>query len=217
MTNLTPGREHKLSRKSKEESLLTRQHIVLAALKEFEKRGVAYTTLDHIAESAGVSRGAIYWHFTNKTALFNEIWNQDNFKAENLKEKYQVIYPGQPLNVMKCILIDLLQATQLNPLRKSLMEISFHKNEICGGMLPIHETRKRLELDGFEIIEQALKDCIHHGELPLEIETKFASILLQSCINGILETWLLMPERFDLVKSSPALANNLISMLKSIR
>jgi len=206
-----------LSRKSKEESLLTRQHIVLAALKEFEKRGVAYTTLDHIAESAGVSRGAIYWHFTNKTALFNEIWNQDNFKAENLKEKYQVIYPGQPLNVMKCILIDLLQATQLNPLRKSLMEISFHKNEICGGMLPIHETRKRLELDGFEIIEQALKDCIHHGELPLEIETKFASILLQSCINGILETWLLMPERFDLVKSSPALANNLISMLKSIR
>ncbi len=206
-----------MGRKNKEESLLTRQHIILAALKEFEKRGVAYTTLDHIAKSAGVSRGAIYWHFTNKTALFNEIWNQDNFKTENLKEKYQVLYPGQPLKVMQCILTDLLQATQLNPLRKSLMEITFHKNEISGGMIPLHETRKRLELDGFGIIEQALNDCIHHGELPLEIETKFASILLQSCINGIMETWLLMPERFDLVKSSPALADNLISMLKSIR
>ncbi len=206
-----------MSRKSKEESLLTRQHIILAALKEFEKRGVAYTTLSNIAKSAGVSRGAIYWHFTNKAALFNEIWDQNDFKTKKLKQKYQGLHPGQPLKIMKCLVIDQLQATQLNPLRKSLMEISFHKNDICDGMIPIHETRKKLGLDGFELIEQALHECVHHGELPLEIETKLASILLQSCISGIIETWLLMPDRFDLVKSAPALADNLIGMLKSVR
>jgi len=205
-----------LSKKNKHDSALTREHIILAALTEFKKRGVAYTTLNHIAEAAGVSRGAIYWHFANKTALFNEIWSQDSFKTDSLKKKYQMLFPEQPLRVIHCILVDMLQATQLNPLRKSLMEISFHKNEINDGMIPIQETRKRLELDGFEIIEQALNDCIHHGELPPDIQTKFASILLQSCINGIMETWLLMPGCFDLVKSSPALADILISMLKSI-
>ena len=57
-------------RKTKAEAELTRQQILDAALKVFHQRGVTRTTLDQIAKAAGVTRGAVYWHFANKAELF---------------------------------------------------------------------------------------------------------------------------------------------------
>ena len=37
----------------------------------FVEQGVSRTTLQHIATAAGVTRGAIYWHFDDKGAMFN--------------------------------------------------------------------------------------------------------------------------------------------------
>jgi TetR/AcrR family acrAB operon transcriptional repressor len=63
-------------RRTKQESEQTRQRILRAARREFVRRGVARTTLGHIATTAGVTRGAIYWHFADKTALFHAMREQ---------------------------------------------------------------------------------------------------------------------------------------------
>jgi TetR/AcrR family acrAB operon transcriptional repressor len=63
-------------RRTKQESERTRQQILRAARREFVRRGVARTTLGHIATTAGVTRGAIYWHFSDKTALFHAMREQ---------------------------------------------------------------------------------------------------------------------------------------------
>jgi TetR/AcrR family acrAB operon transcriptional repressor len=63
-------------RRTKQESEQTRLQILRAARREFVRRGVAGTTLGHIAATAGVTRGAIYWHFANKTALFHAMREQ---------------------------------------------------------------------------------------------------------------------------------------------
>lgn len=47
----------------------TRQGILEAALALFAERGFASTTVADIAERAGVSKAAIYWHFRDKEAL----------------------------------------------------------------------------------------------------------------------------------------------------
>ena len=56
-------------RRTKEEAQETRRQILEAAEKAFYERGVARTTLADIATLAGVTRGAIYWHFSNKAEL----------------------------------------------------------------------------------------------------------------------------------------------------
>lgn len=38
--------------------------------------GVTQTTLDEIADAAGMTRGAIYGHFRNKEAVFNAIFER---------------------------------------------------------------------------------------------------------------------------------------------
>jgi TetR/AcrR family acrAB operon transcriptional repressor len=57
-------------RKTKAETEETRRQILDAARRIFAERGVSRTTLEQIAEAAGVTRGAIYWHFSNKAELF---------------------------------------------------------------------------------------------------------------------------------------------------
>ena len=63
-------------KKSKEDAELTRKRIITAAREVFLSRGVSRTTLEHIATQANVTRGAIYWHFKNKTEIFQAIREQ---------------------------------------------------------------------------------------------------------------------------------------------
>jgi len=46
------------------------QEIIEAAFAEFSRKGYAVTTLDQIAERAGVTKGTIYVYFENKEHLF---------------------------------------------------------------------------------------------------------------------------------------------------
>lgn len=61
----------------KTKSELTREKILTAALHEFSLHGLAGARVDNIAETAGVNKAMIYYHFESKEALFNEL-----FKAE---------------------------------------------------------------------------------------------------------------------------------------
>jgi AcrR family transcriptional regulator len=47
----------------------TRQRLLTEAQRQFRERGYGATTLEQIAEAAGVTKGAIYGHFSNKEDL----------------------------------------------------------------------------------------------------------------------------------------------------
>lgn len=63
-------------RKTKEDAELTRQRIINAAREVFLTKGVSRTSLEQIARHADVTRGAVYWHFTNKSELFHAMREQ---------------------------------------------------------------------------------------------------------------------------------------------
>ena len=63
-------------RKTKADAELTRQQIIDAARRVFAEKGVSRTTIDNIASAAGVTRGAVYWHFDNKEELFHAMREQ---------------------------------------------------------------------------------------------------------------------------------------------
>jgi len=55
-----------MARTAKQEAQATRNAILEAAGRVLPARGIARTSLLDIAKEAGVTRGAIYWHFTDK-------------------------------------------------------------------------------------------------------------------------------------------------------
>jgi TetR/AcrR family acrAB operon transcriptional repressor len=47
--------------------------IVEAAFRVFGEKGYAATSMDAVAADAGVTKGAVYWHFESKRDLFREL------------------------------------------------------------------------------------------------------------------------------------------------
>jgi AcrR family transcriptional regulator len=53
----------------------TRQLILEAALKCFARKGYLRTSMDDIVAESGLSKGTLYWHFENKSDLFNNLFD----------------------------------------------------------------------------------------------------------------------------------------------
>ena len=60
-------------RRTKEEAAVTRATVLKAALTVFSAKGYAAASLDDVAKTAKVTRGAIYWHFKSKADLYNTL------------------------------------------------------------------------------------------------------------------------------------------------
>jgi TetR/AcrR family acrAB operon transcriptional repressor len=83
-------------RNTKENAELTKLKIIDAARQVFLVRGVSRTSMEQIAAEAGVTRGAIYWHFANKKELFSAMREQvflplidrmdENLQLENIED-----------------------------------------------------------------------------------------------------------------------------------
>ncbi|WNN45404.1 MULTISPECIES: multidrug efflux transporter transcriptional repressor AcrR [Winslowiella] len=204
-----------MARKTKEQALETRGQIIDAAIARFSEHGVSATSLADIAHAAGVTRGAIYWHFKNKADLLNEIWAQSESGMEDLEHEYQIKYPGDPLSVMRAMLNYVFEATARDQRRRSLMEIIFHKCEFVGEMTTLQMVQQNLYLECYEKIEEVLRDCIGHQQLPADLDTRRAAVIIRGYVSGIMENWLFMPESFDLAADAPLLVETLIEMLTS--
>lgn len=202
-----------MARKTKQQAEETRQQILDAAVREFSAHGVSGTSLTDIAAAAGVTRGAIYWHFKNKVDLFNEVWALSESKIDQLELEYQVKYPDNPLRILREILIYVLVSTREDCRRRALMEIVFHKCEFVGEMSSVHDARKVLDLASYERIESVLQGCIEANQLPVNLDTRRAAIIMRAYITGLMENWLFMPESFDIKQEAPLLIDAFLDML----
>lgn len=203
-----------MARKTKAQALETRHQILDAALAHFSEHGVAATSLADIATAAGVTRGAIYWHFKNKADLLHEIWLRCDAGLDDVELEYQTKYPGDPLSVVRSMLIYILEATAKDPQRRALMEIIFHKCEFVGEMSTLQDMRQSLLLECYDRIEVVLKECIEVGQLPNNINTRQSARLMCGYINGMMENWLFNPQAYDLAADAPQLVDAFLDMLR---
>ncbi|WP_127958909.1 multidrug efflux transporter transcriptional repressor AcrR [Serratia microhaemolytica] len=203
-----------MARKTKQQAQQTREQLLDSALNVFSERGVSSTSLADIATAAGVTRGAIYWHFKNKVDLFNEIWQRSHAKINQLELTYQAKFPDDPLRVLKELLTYILIATVDDHHRRALMEIVFHKCEFVGEMMPLCDARRALYSESYQRIEQVLITCIHHKQLPLDLHTRRATVLLRAYMTGLMENWLFMPESFDLKSDASLLVDAFIDLIQ---
>ena len=69
-------------------STATREDIIVACLQLFARRGFHNTSISDIANSAGITKGAIYWHFENKEALFAAILDKEKHNWQRLVRQH---------------------------------------------------------------------------------------------------------------------------------
>lgn len=60
-------------RRKKEAAETTKEDILKAAKDVFSRKGYTAASLADIAAQAGITKGAIYWHFDNKSELYQQV------------------------------------------------------------------------------------------------------------------------------------------------
>lgn len=166
-----------MPRRTKEDALKTRQLLIESAIQQFALRGVTSTTLADIADAAGVTRGAVYWHFASKAELFNEMWQQQLPLRDLLQHEFNLKDDQDPLSTLREKFIIGLQYIANNPRQRALMQILYQKCEFSSDMMPEAEIRKRIGFS-YPIIRSILQLCIRNGLLPAETNVEISLIVL---------------------------------------
>ena len=186
-------------RRTKQEAQATRSHILDTAELVFEQRGVSGTSLHEIAKSAGVTRGAIYWHFEDKADLFNAMMERATMPLE---EGGVCGFESNELTLaqMRDGMVAVLRQIVADPQMKRVFGIATHKVEYIGEMDAVRERHLSIRNRCLADVERTLKQAIKNGELSRRMPARAAAVGLHALLDGLLQNWMLDPTGFNLVK-----------------
>lgn len=201
-------------RRTKEEAQETRNQILEAAEKAFYKRGIARTTLADIAELAGVTRGAIYWHFDNKAELVQALLDSLQEPLDALSQASESEDEPDPLGCMRQLLVQLMHQMASDPKTRRINEILHHKCEFTDEMCEIRVQRQNAVIDCHERITRSLGNAIKRGQLPTDTNPEYAALAIFAYIDGVIRRWLLLPDSFDLLNDAERWADAGLDMLR---
>lgn len=201
-----------MARRTKQEALKTRQQLIDAAIFTFAERGVAHTTLADIARAAEVTRGAVYWHFTSKAELFNEIWQQQLPVRDIIRAQIPAQVWRDPLLLLRETFIAALQYIASTPRQRALLQILYRKCEFDDSMISEADIRERI---GFSrhYVGELLRQGIAENKIAGSLDVDIMLTILHGCLSGILKNWLFQPDACDLFRLAPVLVDNMLRML----
>jgi TetR/AcrR family acrAB operon transcriptional repressor len=203
-----------MARTTKEEALETKNRLLDAAETVFHRDGFARTTLAGVAEAANVTRGAVYWHFKNKSDLFNAMCERVRLPMEEMSTACQQAGLADPLAHLRRICVFFLQEAVNNPHSHKVFDILFHKCEFVERTDPVFIRNQEAQREGRERLERLLINAVSKEQLPAGLDARLASIWFQSNIEGILSNWLFEPERYDLAVQAERLVDASIETLR---
>lgn len=193
-------------RKTKKEAQQTRSNLLKAALEVFYQRGVARASLDEIAKAAGVTRGALYWHFKNKEDLFDALFQVHFADIQNrLDRVLQANTSDNPLLPLRNGILKNFQKLSQDPDFKKFSTILHLRceqtDENQNIVKLIQKYHQVWDQHLLAIFEQSKQQEI----LPPNLNSQMALVLLTSMLSGLTTKWLSAPEPFALQEYAPKL------------
>lgn len=126
-------------KKTKEEAAITKGQLVDSAIRLFLKYGYSSVTLHQIAEEAGVTRGAFYWHFKSK-------------------EEIMLAFCETERNYIEEKMTDLVMMKNLRPLD----HLTVFLNKVTSNFFDNRRYRDFVELTWFKMEHVLTDDKINH-------------------------------------------------------
>ncbi|HZW12838.1 MAG TPA: TetR family transcriptional regulator [Noviherbaspirillum sp.] len=203
-----------MARSTKEEALETRNRILDAAEDVFFEKGVSRASLADVASAANVTRGAIYWHFKNKTDLFDAMCERVRLPMEAMVEANGEAGGPDPLGQLRATCVFLFKETVRNPHSRKVFDIMFHKCEFVSEDDPILIRQREWFLKGSKNLERILRNAISKEQLPADLDVRLAATAMHAQIDGLLNNWLFSPNSFNLASNAERLADTCIDTVR---
>jgi len=159
----------------------TRARILEAALRLFQEKGIAETSMSDIERAAGVSKGALYFHFDSKEALVLAALAKarEDF-TRFLKEAFS---QGPP----RCALRRFLDMVYRRLAEEEFRNGCLFGNtamEVAGREGPVRDLLERTFEEWKEALAQVLGEARRRGCLSGEVPPEDLALFLISALEG---------------------------------
>lgn len=184
-------------RRTKEDAEKTRVAILAAAEQLFLERGVAHTSLEHIARQAGVTRGAVYWHFQNKAHLFHEMLNQVRLPLEPLAEQLAGAGGLASLHMLRDLCVEATANLVFDQQRRRILTILLRRCEFTEELREAEERHEAFVNQFIALCQQQFEQPSVRDLLQPGITPRLAARALHALVVGLFSDWLRDPNLFD--------------------
>lgn len=163
--------------------LATRQALLLAAFEEIHEQGFRAASLDRILERAGVTKGALYHHFENKTALGYAVLDEVILPEA---AQWGARFEDPAVDVIAEMTRFIHEETE-HVLARGLMN-GCPINNLVQEMSPVDEGFRlrlvKLQDEWRAALERALKRARKEGKLRPEVDPKALAAVLVASYEG---------------------------------
>ena len=201
-------------RKTAAEAAETRLAILRAALDEFSRRGYSATTLDGVARAAGVTRGAVYWHFASKAALYEELLRAFGGQAGAIMGA-AAAEGGDFIAVCRRILTRLLTRLEEDKELRAVMELSLFKTERTAELADVVANQRASMNELVAQLAGIMQAGIAQGALRADLDPFDVARGFLAYQQGVFHLWLTDPDAFSLRERASTLADLFIGGIRA--
>ena len=188
----------------------TRERLLRAASREIYRSGFQSASLDTILAAAGVTKGALYYHFESKEALGHAVI--DEVIAPDVHSKWV-----HPFESVKDPIDALIGAVRRIPVRPADVRGGCQLNNLAQEMSPLDAGFRRRMAVIFDAWRQAVASILRegqtHGSVRREVEPDDAAGLLIAMVEGYAS----LAKNAQDPKVMKAGIKNIVGWLRSLR
>ena len=202
-----------MARKTKEEAAQTRARILETALDEFCERGFSRATLNDIAERAGFTRGAVYWHFKDKAEIFSALANEMHERSE---AHLNVDWAKKPESLAEVAssFTAFLAYFEEDADYCRFYEMAYFNTEWADELRGVLDEFNTYEQQTLAWTEHALGSLRQQGLVKDAIDLRLAALTLTALATGLISSWLSNKESFSLKTDAHAAITLFMESLK---
>ncbi|WP_319937841.1 TetR family transcriptional regulator [Allitabrizicola rongguiensis] len=197
-------------RRSKEDAEQTRQAILDAAEEIFCSQGVAAATLEKISHRAGVTRGALYWHFKDKADLLQALHDRSRPVQDAMIRAAAQDGHEDPLGLLEQAATDMLVAFEQDARQQRMFMIMNFTSPDEGGAAWLRQVNAELFLTLSSLIGQAEQK----GELTPDFSPNEVTVIMIATLNGFISDWLRSGRLFPLADLGARLVKRQMSLFR---
>ena len=193
-----------MARRTKEEATATRNSLIDAAELVFREKGVSRASLSDIAQAAGATRGAIYWHFKDKVDLFDAMMDRVTLPLEQGYAEFENSAGLEPVQRLRAVMALVLRSVASDERTCRVFEIALYKVEYVSELAAVRD-RHVAASEGFT--RQLARDFTLAAEaqrVELPVTPVQAAIGLHALFDGLIRNWILGEGSFDLQRVGAA-------------
>jgi AcrR family transcriptional regulator len=187
-----------MARQTKERAEQTRGSILDAATTVFFTRGVARASLEEVARSAGVTRGAVYWHFRDKLDLFSAIEDRLRLPQEAQLVELTQSAPRDALGELERVIVKSLTEIATDRAMQIQLTVVLLRVDYVDEMAPALERQAAYQRRFSDGLQRYFRDVVPPPGSGSDWTPAMAAQVLHTLVQGTILRALRFPGEYPL-------------------